>query len=85
MPVLTTGDRAAIHGVVMQDLSRALEPCAVLKADLRAAIDALDQWVSDNTASFNAALPQPARSQLTAGQKSRLLAAIVLKRFSAGV
>jgi hypothetical protein len=83
--VLSTADRAAIHAAVMQDLSRVYEPCATIKADLRAAIDAVDQWVSDNAASYNAALPQPARTQLTAAQKTRLLVAVVSKRFLSGV
>lgn len=84
MAVLSNADRAAVHVALMQDLSRALESCATIKADLRAAIDAADQWVSDNAASFNTALPQPARGQLTAAQKSRLLVAVVSKRFLSG-
>ena len=44
-------------------------------------MDAADQWASDNAASFNAALPQPARTVLTAAQKARLLAWVILKRY----
>lgn len=57
---------------------------AVTKADLRAAADAIDGWVDANAASFNAAIPQPARGQLTAAQKARLLLVVVAKRFEKG-
>lgn len=54
------------------------------KAELRAAIDACDQWASDNAAAFNTAIPQPARSALTATQKARLLSLIIRKRYTTG-
>lgn len=85
MSVLTTGDRALVATQTMRDLSLVLEPCATLKADLRAAIDATDQWVSDNAAGFNAALPTAARTTLTASQKARLLMAVLQRRFLSGV
>lgn len=85
MAIMTTGDRAEVHAALMRDLSRVLEPCATLKADLRAAIDATDQWVSDNSAGFNAALPLAARNTLTAAQKARLFMMILQRRFLSGV
>ena len=57
----------------------------ITKADLRAAINAADQWASDNAASYNTALPQPARAELTAAQKARLLAWVIMKRHKVGV
>jgi hypothetical protein len=57
---------------------------AITKTQLRAAIDAADQWASDNAASFNSALPVAARNNLAAPQKARLLAWVVLKRHVAG-
>ncbi len=53
----------------------------LLKPDLRAAVDAVDSWVNANTASFNAALPEPAKTQLDARQKALLLMAVVQRRF----
>lgn len=85
MATMTTTDRAAIHTALMQDLSRALEPCSTLKADLRAAIDAADQWVSDNQVSFNNALPTAAKNTLTTPQKARLLMMVLQRRFLSGV
>lgn len=53
----------------------------LLKANVKAAIDAADQWVEDNSTSFNNALPQPARGALSAKQKAALLVWVVRRRF----
>ena len=57
----------------------------VTKADLRAAIDAIDSWVDGNAASLNSAIPLPARTSLSAPQKAKLLAMVVLRRFEGNV
>ena len=57
----------------------------VTKADLRAAIDAIDTWVDSNAASLNTAIPLPARTSLSASQKAKLLAMVVLRRFRENV
>jgi hypothetical protein len=54
---------------------------AITKADLRAAINAIDQYLSDNAAAINSAIPQPARAQLTTKQKALVLTAVVTKRY----
>ena len=51
------------------------------KAALRAAIDAVDDWLDANATAFNQAIPQPARSALTAAQKLELLYIVARKRF----
>lgn len=85
MAVMTTGDRATVNSDLMRDLSLVLESCATLKPDLRAAVDAADQWASDNAASFNTALPVAARTTLTAPQKARLLMRVIRQRWLVGV
>ena len=55
---------------------------ALTKNDLRAAVDAIDNWVDTNSAAFNSAIPQPARGALTARQKAALLMFVVSRRFS---
>jgi hypothetical protein len=50
------------------------------KADLRAAVDATDQWIDDNAAAYNTALSQPARGALTADQKTLLFCFVALRR-----
>lgn len=85
MAVLNEADRAGVHADLMRDLSRAREVLGALtKAELRAAVDAADDWAQANAAAFNTALPLPARTVLTAAQKARLLAAVILKRWQAG-
>lgn len=51
------------------------------KPDIRAAVAAADAWADANSASFNAAIPQPARSVLTTRQKARLLEAVIRRRY----
>ncbi len=67
---------------VWADLMRRSEIYSgMLKADLRAAIDDTDAWIEANQASFNAALPLPARTSLTTRQKALLLMAVAAKKF----
>ena len=84
MAVLANGDRRECWAEFMRDLSLAGEPLGLSKADLRAAFDDLDDWVHANQATLNTAIPQPARGAMTASQKSRLYAAVFLKRFARG-
>ena len=58
---------------------------AITKLDLRAAYNALDQWLSDNAATINAAIPQPARGALSASEKARLFAKVIHDRYTKGV
>lgn len=53
----------------------------VLKTELRAAIDGLDAWVDSNATAINTAIPQPARTALTAKQKAALLMYVIDSRF----
>lgn len=56
----------------------------LLKADIRAAVDALDDFMDANAATINAAIPLPARSRLTAKQKARLLTLVIYRRYLEG-
>lgn len=82
MANLTSDKRAECNAQAMREN---LATLSITKAELRAAIDAIDQWVSDNAASFNSAIPQPARGALSAAQKAFLLQIVVAKRYSEGV
>ncbi len=63
------------------DLMRRMGPTGALtKAQLRAAVDAVDDWAEANAVEFNQAIPQPARGVLTAKQKAIMLAIVILKR-----
>lgn len=56
------------------------EPLSITKAELRAAVDATDQWIEDNSAAYNAALPQPARGAMSATQKTLLFVYVAMRR-----
>lgn len=50
------------------------------KADLRATVDALDDWIEANQSSVNTAIPQPARGALTLQQKTLLFCWVAMRR-----
>lgn len=79
---LTTGDRAEVNAELQRRFSVDALACPVSKADLRAAVDAVDDWVDANSSSFNTAIPQPARGALTTTQKALLLDYVVRKRIA---
>lgn len=86
MAIMSDPDRVAVHKEMMADLSRdrTTVPSAIKKADIRAAVDAADQWASDNAASFNTALPVAFRNNATAAQKAMLLEYVIRKRYILG-
>ena len=81
MALLSDNDREALTTEAEEKWSRVFESVGIGRQDLRAAINAVDQWVNDNRVSFNNALPQPAKANLTATQKAKLLMFVVRRRF----
>lgn len=80
MAVLSDNDRLATWANLMREFSNLRSPIGITKADLRAALNAADQWADDNASEFNLAMPQPARGSLTAKQKALLLMFVIAKR-----
>jgi hypothetical protein len=81
MAVLPDTDRERIWRGLMRWWSNLQEPLAgITKAELRAAINAADSWMDDNTASFVSALPDPFRTNSTQSQKWLLFLAVALMR-----
>lgn len=87
MAVLSDADRGAVNKEFQEDRSRIWEALGttLTKADIRAAINAIDTFMNDNAAAMNSAIPQPARAQLTTTQKARLLQFVINKRYLSGV
>ena len=86
MALLSDLERALIWSEFMAERSSAKDSFgAITKSDLRAAVDALDQYLSDNGATINAAISQPARSVLTTPQKALLLRFVIAQRYLSGV
>jgi hypothetical protein len=75
---LTTINRARVLNQWMRD--NTVELPAVTKVDLAAAVAAMDDWLDANITSFNTAIPQPARAQLTTAMKYELLTYILMRR-----
>ena len=84
MAVLPDVDRAALWAEYMRHQSAEHATMAFTKDDLRAAVNAADAWVDANAASYNAALPLPARTALTAKQKALLLMFVIRRRWEVG-
>ena len=69
----------------MREVSAASEAFGALtKSELRAAVNAIDDYLHTNAATINTAIPQPARGALTTAQKSRLMRLVMRKRFEEG-
>jgi hypothetical protein len=83
MAVLSNADRLALWGEFMRDTQN-IAGAAISKAELRAALDAIDDWNEASQASFNSAIPQPARGALSAKQKAALQMAVVARRWLVG-
>jgi hypothetical protein len=84
MAVMGSSDRAECWADFMRTPDTG-EVFGLTKADLRAALDAIDQFLSDNASTLNTAIPQPARAALTTPQKARLLIWVVRWRYLKGV
>jgi hypothetical protein len=80
MAVLSSADRLAVE-VETNRTPDAVQGLGITRAQLRAAIDAIDDWVDGNAVAFNNAIPQPARGALSARQKAALLMLVVRRRF----
>jgi len=78
MAVLSDIERAGVSAQWQRENTITI---SITKVDLRAALNAIDQWVDDNAASFNSALPLPARTSLTAKQKAWLFFHVIRRRF----
>ncbi len=86
MAVLSDSDRAIVSATYQAQCSAERQTFAgVTKADIRAAVNAVDDWVVANAAAFNSAIPLPARTALTTAQKAYLLQFVTSKRYQTGV
>jgi hypothetical protein len=81
MAVLNEASRVEVWADLMRQLSNDGDAIGINKADLRAAVDALDDFMDNNEGAVDSALPQPARSTLAVQQKALLLSYVVLKRY----
>lgn len=69
-------NRYSVFGHVLRTMSWA----GLIKPDIKAAIDATDDWIETNGTLFNAALPLPFRTTATLAQKTALFAFVAFRR-----
>jgi len=84
MALLTDEDRRVIWAKFMSDIGCRQERIGsgtMNKHELRDVVNAIDQWIDDNMASFNSALPEPGRTELSTKQKVELFMAVVKRRW----
>ena len=79
--MLSAEDRQGLQQLFEDEASRKWEALGLSRDDIAAAVNAVDAWVDANAASFNQALPEPARSELTAIQKTKLLYLVCRRRW----
>lgn len=82
MAVLSDVEREKVWADFMATAGPLLETFfGMSKNDIRAAVNAADQWADDNAPSYNTALPQPARGAMAAKAKARLLVWVIERRW----
>jgi hypothetical protein len=77
--VLSDADRADVNAQFQREAVNILN-LGITKAELRAAVNAADDWAEANASAFNTAIPQPARSAMSLKQKTLLLNYVIFKR-----
>lgn len=82
MATLTAAERLECRAI-WNDLNAGerLSIAGLTKADMAAAVAALDTFFDTNAAAINTAIPQPARAALTTRQKALLVVAVIRKRY----
>jgi hypothetical protein len=78
MAILSELDRAGCWANTMR---RNIGSMSITKTELRAAVDALDDFMDTNASTINSAIPQPARSSLTTKQKAAILMLVIEQRY----
>lgn len=74
---MNTTERARTCAQFMRDNR---EDFGCLKTDMQAAVNSLDDFLTNNAAAINTAIPQPARGAMTTAQKLTLIAYVALRR-----
>lgn len=78
MATLSLQDRFDVWADLMR---QNLGTVTITKPQLRAAVDALDDFMDSNSTALNNTLPVAARTNLTTAQKAAVLSAVIAKRY----
>ena len=74
-------DRENVRHRMTKRLSSVWEPLGLTKPELKAAVDATDDYIAATQGDYNQALPEPARSTLTKQQKAELFTQVAGERY----
>ncbi len=77
MAVMSDTDRARCTAQYMRGIK---EGYGITKDDLRAAINALDDFLNTNATAINNAFPTAAKNNMTASQKASVVAYVAFRR-----
>ncbi len=80
MAALPDADRIEITAKLQRLPQWLAIACGITKTDLKAAIDATDDWIDSYQTSFNNALPTAAKNNLNLTQKTLLFCYVAMKR-----
>jgi hypothetical protein len=83
MPTLPDQTRQQIWAEFMKTVPGHIGDCT--KTDIRAAVDGLDDWITNSAPTLDAGIPEPARSALSPHQKTKLFLLIVDARYAEGM
>lgn len=78
MTVLVVADRANLAAEIQRTSDC---PGQITKPQLRAVVDAMDDWWETVAAAGNSAIPQPQRGILTTKQKAALFMMVLRRRY----
>lgn len=82
MATLSENSREQISVIIQSEISsESLSVGSMTSSDIRAAVDATDDWQNSNAASFNIALPSAAQSNLSPTLKNRLFNLVAKNRW----
>lgn len=81
MAVLTEEEReTSKHDLIERFYVRLNKVAALDTTEMRALINAADDWLEANAASYNAAIPLPLRAKATVAEKTAAFAIAAMKR-----
>lgn len=85
MALMLDADRIEVRREIGEILSIARQEISINKTELKAAVDAIDQYLSDNAVTINNTLPAIAQANLTKQQKAMLMAYVALRRYNVNI
>ena len=82
MAVLSETERFEVWAQYMRD--NIIANATITKPELRAAVDAIDDFLQNNANLINNQFPQPAKAELTAAEKAAIVMYVTAKRYGVG-